>query len=90
MDHLLFHSRAIINFNIPLNIHICLKKCAIDHGMSVTELATQAIVEKLEALEYEQDCNDAQAAYERFVKNGSKTISHEEMMRRLGWDDLQD
>jgi hypothetical protein len=29
-----------INFNIPANIHICLKKCAIDQGMSVTELAT--------------------------------------------------
>ncbi|CUI18170.1 conserved hypothetical protein (plasmid) [Candidatus Protochlamydia naegleriophila] len=77
-----------INFNLPSNIHICLKKCAIDQGMSVTELATIAIREKLEALEYEQDCRDAKAAHERFVKNGSKTISHEEMMKRLGWDDV--
>lgn len=79
-----------INFNIPLNIHMCLKKCAIDHKMTATELATIAIREKLEALEYEQDCKDAAAAHERFVKNGSKTISHEEMMKRLGWDDVQD
>ena len=71
--------RSRINFNIPANIHIRLKKCAIDQGMSVTELAIQAICEKLEALEYEQDCRDFEATRERFVKNGSKTISHEEI-----------
>ncbi|CUI18063.1 conserved hypothetical protein (plasmid) [Candidatus Protochlamydia naegleriophila] len=76
-----------LNFNLPSNIHICLKKCAIDQGMSVTELATIAIREKLAALEYEQDCKDAAAAQERFVKNGSKTISAEEMWDYLGWDE---
>ncbi len=76
-----------INFNLPSNLHICLKKCAIDQGMSVTELATIAIREKLEALEYEQDCKDAQAAHERFVKNGSKAISGEEMWEFLGWNE---
>lgn len=79
------HSR--INFNIPTNIHICLKKCAIDQGMSVTELATLAIKEKLEALEYEQDCKDAAAAHERFIKNGSKTISAEKMWDFLEWNE---
>lgn len=68
-----------INFNLPTNIHICLKKVAIDQGMSVTELATIAIEEKLKALEYEQDSKDAEVAYKRFIKKGSKTISHEEM-----------
>lgn len=76
-----------LNFNLPSNIHICLKKCAIDQGMSVTELATIAIREKLEALEYEQDCRDAKAAHERFVKAGSKTISGKEMWDALGWDE---
>jgi hypothetical protein len=76
-----------LNFNLPSSVHICLKKCAIDQGMSVTELATIAIREKLEALEYEQDCRDAQAAHERFVKNGSKAISAEEMWDHLGWDE---
>ncbi len=77
-----------INFNIPVNIHICLKKCAIDHGISVTELATIAIREKLEALEYEQDCKDAEEANRRFVENGSKSISHEEMWGFLEKDEI--
>lgn len=75
-----------INFNLPSNVHICLKKCAIDQGMSVTELATMAIREKLEALEYEQDCKDAEAAHERFIKNGCTTISHEQMWSFLDKD----
>jgi len=76
-----------LNFNIPCNIHICLKKCAIDEGMSVTELATIAIREKLEALEHEQDSRDAQVAHERFIKNGSKTVSAQEMWDHLGWNE---
>lgn len=79
--------KSRINFDLPLNIHVCLKKCAVDLGISVRELATQAIREKLEALEYEQDCKDAATAHERFVKNGSKTISAEEMWDYLGWDE---
>lgn len=77
-----------INFNVPTNIHICLKKCAIDQGISVTELAVQAIREKLEALEFEQDCRDAENTHERFIKNDSKTISHEEMWGFLDKDAL--
>lgn len=80
--------KSRVNFDLPLNVHISLKKCAIDLGISVRELATQAIREKLEALEYEQDCKDAEAAHERFIKNGSKTISHKEMWGFLDKDAL--
>lgn len=55
--------------------------------MSVTELATIAICEKLETLEYKQDTLDAQKAHERFVNNCSKTISADEMWAHLGWDE---
>ncbi|WP_213106044.1 hypothetical protein [Candidatus Protochlamydia amoebophila] len=77
-----------VNFEVPIAIHNSLKKCAIELGMSFKELATQAFIEKLEMLEYEQDCKDAEAAHDRFIKNGSKTISHEEMMKKIGWDEL--
>jgi hypothetical protein len=87
MEHV---EKSRVVFEVPINIHHTLKKCAIDLGISVREFATQAILEKIEALEYEQDCKDGEAAHNRFVKNGSKTISHEEMMKRLGWDDIQD
>ena len=84
-DHI---KKCRVNFEVPLVLHNSLKKCAIDLGISFKELATQAFIEKLEALEYEQDSRDAKEALDRFVKNGSKTISHDEMMKKLGWDEV--
>jgi len=56
--------------------------------MSIRELATQAILEKLEALELQADAEAAEQAFERYESGGGRTISHEEMMKKVGWDEL--
>lgn len=77
-----------LNFEFPEDARKHLKIQAIRLGVSVRELATQAILEKLEALELQEDAEAAERAWKRHVANGSKTISHEEMMKKVGWDDL--
>lgn len=77
-----------LNFEFPEDARKHLKMQAIRLGVSLRELATQAILEKLEALELQEDAEDAERAWERHVANGSKTISHEEMMKKAGWDEL--
>lgn len=77
-----------LNFEFPEKARKHLKMQAIRLGISVRELATQAILEKLEALELQEDTEAAEEAWERHLANGSQTISHEEMMKKVGWDEL--
>jgi len=77
-----------LNFEFPEEARKHLKMQAIRLGVSLRELATQAILEKLEALELQEDTEAAERAWERHVTNGSKTIPHEEMMKQVGWDEL--
>lgn len=77
-----------LNFEFPEDARKHLKMQAVRLGVSIRELATQAILEKLEALELQEDIEAAEEAWDRHVANGSKTISHEEMMKKVGWDEL--
>ena len=77
-----------LNFEFPEDSRKHLKMQAIKLGVSVRELATQAILEKLEALELQEDTEAAERALERHEANGKQTISHEEMMKKVGWDAL--
>ncbi len=77
-----------LNFEFPEEARRNLKMQAVRLGLSIRELATQAILEKLEMLELEADSQAAERALERHKANGSQTISHEEMMKRVGWDEL--
>lgn len=77
-----------LNFEFPEEARKHLKVQAIRLGVSVRELATQAILEKLEALELKEDAEDAERALEQHISRGSKTISHEEMMKKAGWNEL--
>ncbi|CAM0117741.1 hypothetical protein [Rhabdochlamydiaceae symbiont of Dictyostelium giganteum] len=85
-----YREKSRLYFEVPVHLHHALNQCAVDLGITAQELVTQAILEKLHSLEYEQDSRDAVIAYERFLKNGSQTISHEEMMKRLEWEDILD
>lgn len=77
-----------LNFEFPEEARKHLKMQAIRLGISVRELATQAILEKLEALELQDDIEAAEQAWKRHVAKGRKTISHDEMMKKVGWDEL--
>lgn len=77
-----------LNFEFPEEARKHLKMQAVKLGMSIRELATQAILEKLEALELMEDMEAAEEAWERHVTKGSKTMSHEKMMKKVGWDEL--
>ena len=81
-------TQSRLNFEFPEAARKHLKMQAIRLGVSVRELATQAIMEKLEALELQEDIEAAERAWKRHVDNGSKTISHQDMMKKVGWDDL--
>lgn len=82
------HTPSRLNFEFPEEARKNLKIQAIRLGVSIRELATQAILEKLENLELQADIEAAERALERHEANGSKTISHEEMMKKVGWDEL--
>ena len=77
-----------LNFEFPEESRKHLKMQAIKLGVSVRELATQAILEKLEALELQEDIQAAEQAWEQHIARGKKTISHNKMMRKVGWDEL--
>lgn len=81
------HTLSRLNFQFPEDARKNLKMQAVRLGISIRELATQAILEKFEALELQADAELAERALERFEANGSKTIFHEEMMKRVGWDE---
>lgn len=82
------HTPSRLNFEFPEDARKHLKMAAIRLGVSVRELATQAILEKLEALELQEDIEAAEQAWEQHLAKGSKTISHEKMMKKVGWDEL--
>lgn len=82
------HTPSRLNFEFPEEARKHLKIQAIRLGISVRELATNAILEKLEALELQQDIEAAEQALKRHKAQGSKTISHGEMMKKVGWDEL--
>lgn len=82
------HTPSRLNFEFPEDARKNLKMQAVRLGVSIRELATQAILEKLEVLELQADTEAAERALERHEANGSKTISHEEMMKKVGWDEL--
>lgn len=82
------HTPSRLNFEFPEEARKELKMQAIRLGVSVRELATQAIMEKLEALEIEEDIQSYEKAIEKYKKGKMKTISHEEMMKQVGWNDL--
>jgi hypothetical protein len=82
------HTPSRLNFEFPEDARKNLKMQAVRLGVSIRELATQAILEKLEILELQADTEAAERALERHEANGSKTISHEEMMKKVGWDEL--
>lgn len=77
-----------LNFEFPEEARKHLKMQAIKLGISVRELATQAILEKLDELEMQEDVDAAEQAFERHEARGSKTISHKKMMKEVGWDEL--
>ena len=77
-----------LNFEFPADAHMNLKIQAVRLGTSVKDLATQAIIEKLEALEMQEDIEAYDIAMEKYKSGKLITISHEEMMKRVGWNDL--
>jgi len=82
------HTPSRLNFEFPEEARKHLKIQAIRLGVSVRELATQAILEKLEKLEIQEDAKAAEQALKRHKARGAKTISHDEMMKKVGWDEL--
>lgn len=79
-----------LNFEFPEEARRVLKMQAFRLGISVRELATQAILEKLETLlqEDQEDIKRYEDLIAKYRKGELKTISHEEMMKKVGWDDL--
>lgn len=56
------------------------------HGKVVGGFVSADALKLLEDWEMKQDCEAYDRAMERHKKNGYKTISHEEMMKRLDVD----
>ncbi len=49
------------------------------------KLATQLILDKLEALEMQEDIEAFDHAMEKHKSKGCKPLSHEKMMPKIGW-----
>ena len=63
------------------------KRIAVTHhGKVVGGFVSAEALQFLEELEMQQDCEAYDRAMEQHKKNGHKTISHKEMMKRLGLD----
>lgn len=82
------HTPSRLSFEFPEDARKQLKMQAIRLGVSVRELATQAILEKLEALELQDDMEAAEQTWQQHLSKGGKTISHKAMMKKVGWDNL--
>lgn len=82
------HTPSRLNFEFPEEARRVLKMQAFRLGVSVRELATEAILRYLEELEMQEDIEAYDKAIEKYKKGEMKTISHEEMMKRVGWDAL--
>lgn len=81
-------SSTRLNFDFPEDAHRLLKIQAAKLGISIRELATQAILQKLEELEMQEDVEAYDRAMQKYNSGEMKTISHEEMMKRVGWDEI--
>ncbi len=73
-----------LNFEFPPEAHHLLKLRALELGLTIKELATQAILEKLEELEMQEDLETYDKVIEKRKKN-NKTISHDQIMKNLDW-----
>lgn len=82
------HTPSRLNFEFPEEARKVLKMQAIRLGLSVRELATEAILKYLEELEMQEDIEAYDEAIEKYKKGRMQTISHEEMMKQVGWDEL--
>lgn len=68
-----------VRFDNELNDFLV--KVVKEHNTTKTDFIRQAVVEKLEDL---YDIEIADNSYQKWLKNGKKTYSHEEAMRRYG------
>jgi len=83
--------KSRINFDIPAIMHKELKIQAIRLGVSVRELATKALEEKMAQLAKQEEAEKIEKYHDlmdKYEKGEIKTISHDEMMKKIGWDDL--
>lgn len=77
-----------LNFEISDETRKILKIHAVKLGISVRELATQAILDKIDDLEMKEDVEAYERAKEKYEKGEMKVVSHDEMMKMVGWDEL--
>ncbi len=75
-----------LNFEISEESKKILKLHAVKLGVSIRELATQAIMDKIEDLEMKEDVEKYDVAIEKYSKGEMKTISHDEMMKAVETD----
>jgi hypothetical protein len=83
--------KSRINFDIPAPLHRELKIQAIHLGVSVRELATKALEEKMAQLAKQEEADKIEKYHdlmEKYEKGEIETISHDEMMKKIGWDVL--
>ncbi len=88
MEHI---EKSRIIFDIPLAMHQELKIQAVRLGMTLRELATEALEEKMTALAIQEEKAKIEKYHglmDKYEKGELKTISHDDMMKRAGWDEL--
>jgi RHH-type rel operon transcriptional repressor/antitoxin RelB len=74
----------MLAIRLPAAIEKRLERLAKRTGRTKSFYAREAILQHLEDLE---DVYEAEKAYARFLKGSEKTISLEEVMKRLGMND---
>jgi putative ubiquitin-RnfH superfamily antitoxin RatB of RatAB toxin-antitoxin module len=72
-----------LNFDFPPEAHTYLKVAAAELGVSIRELATQAILEKLDDIEMQRDIEAYDRAMRRHKANDCQTISHRDFKRQI-------
>ena len=77
-----------INFEFPRNKYPFLKMLCAQKGISLRQLATEALIRAIEEYEDEQLAKKAHARLEEMRED--ETISWEEACRLAGWDDEGD
>lgn len=83
--------KSRINFDIPTPLHQELKIQAIRLGLSVRELGTKALEDKLMELARQEEAEKIEKYHslmDKYEKGEVETISHDEMMKRVDWDAL--
>jgi RHH-type rel operon transcriptional repressor/antitoxin RelB len=74
----------MLALRLPEEIEQRLDDLAAKTGRTKTYYAREAVIEKLEEME---DYYLAVSRYEKFLKEGGKALSAEEVRKRLGLDD---